>query len=240
MSQWRGIDDEELHFAGQSRRAALLSQPGERRHGLRVDGFRAARSRPRPRRRRRRRGFRTMTRRQTQMALAMFEALNAIDRRYESYLDCPAGDPQSLAGRRRRDRRLSGSARPLPRPEDGARGKLCNQHGGGRRCTRARNAGRGDRQGRCRSLPSRPAGIDPAMAQVPYLPAHAAGSLGADAIADLRPYLSPPSSRGSSTARTASAPARRRPSTAKPGRAIMTRSSASAARRARTGRLTRL
>jgi hypothetical protein len=29
---------------------------------------------------------------QTQMALAMFEALNAIDRRYESYLGMPAGD----------------------------------------------------------------------------------------------------------------------------------------------------
>jgi hypothetical protein len=31
----------------------------------------------------------------TQMALAMFEALNAIDRRYESYLNFPAGDPEA-------------------------------------------------------------------------------------------------------------------------------------------------
>ena len=29
----------------------------------------------------------------TRVALAMFEALNAIDRRYESYLNFPAGDP---------------------------------------------------------------------------------------------------------------------------------------------------
>jgi hypothetical protein len=34
------------------------------------------------------------------MAIAMFEALNAIDRRYESYLGMPAGD-RRLAGRRR-------------------------------------------------------------------------------------------------------------------------------------------
>ncbi len=32
---------------------------------------------------------------QTQVALAMFEALNAIDRRYESYLGLPAGDPRA-------------------------------------------------------------------------------------------------------------------------------------------------
>lgn len=32
---------------------------------------------------------------QTQVALAMFEALNAIDRRYESYLGFPAGDPKA-------------------------------------------------------------------------------------------------------------------------------------------------
>ena len=31
----------------------------------------------------------------TQVALAMFEALNAIDRRYESYLKFPAGDPKA-------------------------------------------------------------------------------------------------------------------------------------------------
>ena len=31
----------------------------------------------------------------TQVALAMFEALNAIDRRYESYLGVPAGDPKA-------------------------------------------------------------------------------------------------------------------------------------------------
>ena len=31
----------------------------------------------------------------TRAALAMFEALNAIDRRYESYLDFPAGDPSA-------------------------------------------------------------------------------------------------------------------------------------------------
>jgi hypothetical protein len=31
----------------------------------------------------------------TRVALAMFEALNAIDRRYESYLDFPAGDPSA-------------------------------------------------------------------------------------------------------------------------------------------------
>jgi hypothetical protein len=31
----------------------------------------------------------------TQVALAMFEALNAIDRRYESYLKFPAGDPRA-------------------------------------------------------------------------------------------------------------------------------------------------
>ena len=32
---------------------------------------------------------------QTQVALAMFEALNAIDRRYETYLGLPAGDAQA-------------------------------------------------------------------------------------------------------------------------------------------------
>src|SRR3712207_446469 len=32
---------------------------------------------------------------QTQMAIAMFEALNAIDRGYESYLGMPAGDPKA-------------------------------------------------------------------------------------------------------------------------------------------------
>lgn len=32
---------------------------------------------------------------QTQVALAMFEALNGIDRRYESYLGFPAGDPKA-------------------------------------------------------------------------------------------------------------------------------------------------
>ncbi|HEX8412509.1 MAG TPA: hypothetical protein VF637_01295, partial [Sphingomicrobium sp.] len=32
---------------------------------------------------------------QTQVALAMFEALNAIDRKYESYLGLPAADPRA-------------------------------------------------------------------------------------------------------------------------------------------------
>ena len=36
----------------------------------------------------------------------MFEALNAIDRRYESYLGMAAADPHGFAGRRGRDRCL--------------------------------------------------------------------------------------------------------------------------------------
>ena len=48
-------------------------------------------------------------------ALAVFEAVNAIDRRYQSYVQFPAGGRFRLAGRGRRDRRLQGAARSIIR-----------------------------------------------------------------------------------------------------------------------------
>ena len=66
----------------------------------------------------------------TRAALAMFEAVNAIDRRYQSYLEFPGRRRCGLAGRGGGDRRLSGPRPDLSGAKGGARRKLRDRHGG--------------------------------------------------------------------------------------------------------------
>ena len=109
----------------------------------------------------------------TQMALAMFEALNAIDRRYESYLSFPAGDPkasqdsaaataafevlfahfpgQKTVLEENYAISMEAVADPQARASGAAIGKAAAQ------------------------LALKAGGIDPAIAQVPYLPRAQAG-----------------------------------------------------------------
>jgi hypothetical protein len=110
---------------------------------------------------------------QTQVALAMFEALNAIDRRYESYLSFPAGDPKAS-----QDAAAATAAyKVLLDHFPGQKAMLDESYAIAMEevtDTAAREAGQ--RIGEAAAAAALKAGlVDPAIQQTPYLPATTPG-----------------------------------------------------------------
>lgn len=110
---------------------------------------------------------------QTQVALAMFEALNAIDRRYESYLGMPAGDQTAST-----DAAATTAAyRILLTHFPSQKAALEENHLIAMEAvadTRARDAGRAIGEAAA-ALALKAGQVDPAIAQVPYRPRAATG-----------------------------------------------------------------
>jgi hypothetical protein len=123
----------------------------------------------------------------TRTALAMFEALNAIDRRYESYLGFPAGDPTAS-----QDAAAATAAyRVLLHAFPGQKAALDENHAialAAVRDERAREAGRliGE-QAAAAAIAA--GGIDPAIAQVPYRPRTTPGEWIATALPQIESYM---------------------------------------------------
>jgi len=104
----------------------------------------------------------------TQVALAMFEALNAIDRRYESYLKFPAGDPrasQDVAAATAAYQVLSAHypGQKTALDENYAIALAAEKDAG------ARDAGKAIGEAAAKSALTA-GGIDPKIVQTPYLP----------------------------------------------------------------------
>ena len=123
----------------------------------------------------------------TRASLAMFEALNAIDRRYESYLGLPAGDPSAS-----QDAAAATAAyRVLLQSFPAHKALLDESYAismGGVTDERAREAGRliGE-QAAAAALAV--GGIDPAIAQVPYRPRTTPGEWVATALPQIEPHM---------------------------------------------------
>lgn len=110
---------------------------------------------------------------QTQAALAMFEALNAIDRRYESYLGFPAGDP----GASQDAAAATAAYRVLLAHFPGQKAMLDDSYAIAMEAVgdpSARDSGR--KIGEAAAAVALKSGvIDPSIRQVPYIPAATAG-----------------------------------------------------------------
>jgi len=124
----------------------------------------------------------------TRAALAMFEALNAIDRRYESYLDFPAGDPSAS-----QDAAAATAAyRVLHHHHPAQRTAIEESYAIAMaevRDERAREAGR--RIGEAAATAAIAAGgIDPAIAQLPYRPRTTPGEWIATPLPQIEPHMS--------------------------------------------------
>ncbi|MEW5928302.1 MAG: vanadium-dependent haloperoxidase [Gemmatimonadota bacterium] len=122
----------------------------------------------------------------TRVSLAMFEALNAIDRRYESYLGFPAGDPDAS-----QDAAAATAAyHVLLHHFPDKRSVLDESYAiamAGVPDERRREAGRliGERAAKAANAAG---GIDPAVRQLPYRPRTAPGVWTATALPQLEPY----------------------------------------------------
>jgi hypothetical protein len=109
----------------------------------------------------------------TRAALAMFEALNAIDRRYESYLNLPAGDPSAS----QESAAATAAYRVLLHAFPGQRQAIEDSYSitmAEIRDERAREAGRAIGE-RAAEAAIAAGGIDPAIDQAPYRPRTAPG-----------------------------------------------------------------
>ena len=124
----------------------------------------------------------------TRAALAMFEAVNAIDRRYRSYLDFPAGDAAAS-----QDAAAATAAyRVLVISFPAQKGALDESYAIAMAAlpeTPAREAGR--LIGEAAAIAALAAGgIDPAIAQTPYRPRTAPGEWIATGLPQIEPYMS--------------------------------------------------
>ncbi|HEX8694197.1 MAG TPA: vanadium-dependent haloperoxidase [Longimicrobium sp.] len=124
----------------------------------------------------------------TRAALAMFEALNAIDRRYESYLGFPAGDPSAS-----QDAATATAAyRVLLHAFPAQKTALDENYAIAMAAIpdeRRREAGRliGE-QAAAAAIAA--GGIDPAIQQVPYRPRTTPGEWVATGLPQIEPYMS--------------------------------------------------
>src|SRR5688500_14519775 len=121
----------------------------------------------------------------TRASLAMFEALNAIDRRYESYLGFPAGDPTAS-----QDAAAATAAyRVLLHAFPGQKTALDENYSiamTGIADERAREAGRLIGEAAATAAIAA-GGIDPAIAQVPYRPRTSPGEWTATGLPQIEP-----------------------------------------------------
>ena len=155
-------------LSGSGRRRGLgPGAAGLGRHGLRVDGPRQPPQLRRP-------GAPAQTPEQvraaTRTALAMFEALNAIDRRYQSYLGFPAADraasPDAAAA--------TAAYKVLVHHYPAQKAAIEDSYTlamAGIRDEPAREAGKAMGE-KAAAAAIAAGGIDPAIAQEPYRPAH--------------------------------------------------------------------
>lgn len=123
----------------------------------------------------------------TRVALAMFEALNAIDRRYESYLNVPAGDPtasQDAAAATAAYRVLLASFPQQKTALDDSYSIAMDAVTD----ARAKEAGRLIGEGAAAAALA-VGGIDSTIAQVPYRPRTTAGEWVATPLPDIQPYM---------------------------------------------------
>jgi hypothetical protein len=122
----------------------------------------------------------------TRAALAMFEAVNAIDRRYESYLGFPAGDPKAS-----QDAAAATAAyKVLLQAFPANKTALDESHlmaMAAVRDERAREAGRAIGEKAAEAALAR-GGVDPAVAQPSYRPRTSAGEWIGAALPSLEPY----------------------------------------------------
>lgn len=124
----------------------------------------------------------------TRVALAMFEALNAIDRRYESYLGFPAADPSAS-----QDAAAATAAyHVLLHAFPGQKTALDENYAIAMAAVpdeRAREAGRviGEQAATAAIAAG---GIDPAIEQVPYRPRTSPGEWIATGLPQIEPYMS--------------------------------------------------
>ncbi len=123
---------------------------------------------------------------ETQVALAMFEALDAIDRRYESYLKLPLGDPaasQNVAA-------ATAAYRVLSAHYPGLRETLDDNYAIALEAepdAKARAAGQAIGEAAARAALASGA-IDPSIAQVPYRPRATAGVWAPTSLPVFQPY----------------------------------------------------
>ena len=124
----------------------------------------------------------------TRASLAMFEALNAIDRRYESYLGFPAGDPAAS-----QDAAAATAAyRVLLHAFPGQKAALDENYAiamAGIPDEAPREAGRLIGEAAAAAAIAA-GGIDPAIEQVPYRPRTAPGEWTATGLPQIEPYMS--------------------------------------------------
>lgn len=122
----------------------------------------------------------------TQVALAMFEALNAIDRRYESYLQFPAGDPRAsqdvAAATAAYQVLLAHYPSQKTALEENYSIALAAEPN-----VVARDAGKATGEESAK-LALASGGIDPNVAQIPYLPRTQAGVWTATALPVFEPF----------------------------------------------------
>lgn len=123
----------------------------------------------------------------TRAALAMFEAVNAIDRRYESYLDFPVGDP----GASQAAAAATAAYRVLLHAFPAQKALLDENYAismAAVRDERAREAGRliGE-QAAAAAITA--GGIDPAILQAPYRPRTTPGEWVATPLPQLEPHM---------------------------------------------------
>ena len=122
----------------------------------------------------------------TRASLAMFEALNAIDRRYESYLGFPAGDPEAS-----QDAAAATAAYHVLLHHFPDKKAVLDESWAIAMAAvpdeRRREAGRaiGEQAARAANAAG---GIDPAVRQLPYRPRTAPGVWTATALPQLEPY----------------------------------------------------
>jgi hypothetical protein len=122
----------------------------------------------------------------TRASLAMFEALNAIDRRYESYLGLPAGDPDAS-----QDAAAATAAYHVLLHHFPDKKAVLDESWAIAMAAvpdeRRREAGRriGEQAARAANAAG---GIDPAVRQLPYRPRTAPGVWTATALPQLEPY----------------------------------------------------
>jgi len=124
----------------------------------------------------------------TRTALAMFEAVNAIDRRYESYLNFPAGDESAS-----QDAAAATAAyKVLHHHHPAQRAALDESYAIAMaevRDERAREAGRLIGEAAATAAIAA-GGIDPAIAQEPYRPRTTAGEWIATGLPQIEPHMS--------------------------------------------------
>ena len=127
-----------------------------------------------------------LSRAQTRVALAMFEALNAIDRRYDSYLDLPLGDAtasQDAAA-------ITAAYQVLLHFYPAQRAALEENYAVAMEAVSdaaRREAGRVIGEAAARAAITA-GGIDPTVPQTPYRPRTAAGQWTATALPVIEPY----------------------------------------------------